>query len=137
MAIDLGLAKNIIKAALSEAEKRKLLVSVAVVDDKGSLIAFYRMIDAPIPTVDIARNKAWTAATFRMPSSEIKRFGDPAMPNCGFNTQNENDRLTTIAGGIPIKDGDKVIGSIGICGGSPDEDAKIGLIALKKAFIRN
>lgn len=107
---------------------------LAVVDENGWLIAAERMDGAIIPTLDMARDKAWTAFAFRMPSSEISKFGNPSMCNFGFNTANWNDRITTIAGGIPIKDGDKVIGAVGVSGGSPEEDevvckAAIGVIS--------
>ena len=131
MTVNLDMARKLIKAAIKEARAKNLRCSVAVADDRGVLKALYRMHHAPIPTADIARNKACTTATFRMPSSEIKQFGDPALPNCGFNTQNENDRLTTIGGGLPIICNDTLIGGIGISGGTPEEDIVIGQAALK------
>lgn len=130
MVMNLDMAKKIIKAAIERAEEMNRLCSVAIVDDRGFLVAIHRMDRAPIPTVDIARDKAWTAATFRMPSSDIIKFGDASSPGFGFNTQNWNDRLTTISGGLPIKDGDDVIGGIGVSGGMPDEDVAICEAAL-------
>ena len=129
--MNLDMAKNITKGAIRKAQAMNRLCSIAVVDDRGFLISLYRMDNAPIPTVDIARDKAWTAATFRMPSPDIVKFGDPSSPGFGFNTQNWNDRLTTIAGGLPIKDGDKVIGGIGISGGTSKEDVEICQAAIK------
>ena len=125
MVLDLATAKGIIKAGMKKAQEMNILCSIAVVDDNGILKALYRMNRAPIPTVDIARDKAWTAATFRMASSEIVKFGNPSVPGFGFNTQNYNDHLTPIAGGLPIKDGDAVIGGIGVSGGTPEEDVTI------------
>jgi len=130
MVMNLDMAKKMIKAAIERAEEMNRLCSVAIVDDRGFLVAIHRMDRAPIPTVDIARDKAWTAATFRMPSSDIIKFGDASSPGFGFNTQNWNDRLTTISGGLPIKDGDDVIGGIGVSGGMPDEDVAICEAAL-------
>jgi uncharacterized protein GlcG (DUF336 family) len=66
-----------------------------------------------------------------MPSSDIHKFGDPSMPNAGFNTANWNDRVTTIAGGMPIKEGDKVIGGIGVSGGKPEEDVAVCRAAIE------
>jgi uncharacterized protein GlcG (DUF336 family) len=130
MVMNLDMAKKMIKAAIERAEEMNRLCSVAVVDDRGFLVAIHRMDRAPIPTVDIARDKAWTAATFRMPSSDIIKFGDASSPGFGFNTQNWNDRLTTISGGLPIKCGDDVIGGIGVSGGMPDEDVAVCEAAL-------
>jgi uncharacterized protein GlcG (DUF336 family) len=134
MVMNLDMAKKMIKAAIKRAEEMNRLCSVAIVDDRGFLVAIHRMDRAPIPTVDIARDKAWTAAAFRMPSSDIIKFGDASSPGFGFNTQNWNDRLTTISGGLPIKDGDDVIGGIGVSGGMPDEDVAICEAALATAL---
>ncbi len=112
----LELAKKLLSIALAKARERNRPCSIAVVDENGWLVALHRMDEAPAPTADIARDKAWTAATFRLPSSEVTRFGT------GLNAQNWNDRLTNIPGGLPIwKDG-QVIGAVGVCGGAPEED---------------
>lgn len=131
--MNLDTAKELTRAALKKAQEMNRLCSVAIVDDRGFLISLYRMKNTPIPTVDIARNKAWTAATFRMPSPDIAKFGNPSSPGYGFNTQNWNDRLTTIAGGLPVKNGDTVIGGIGVSGGTPEEDVIIGQAAIDAA----
>jgi len=134
MVMNIELAKKIIKTAIQQAREREKLCSVAVVDDRGFLVALHRMDRAPIPTVDIARDKAWTASTFRIPSSDIGQFGDPATPGFGFNTQNWNDRLTTIPGGLPIMDGDQVIGGVGVSGGTPEEDVAVCRAALNEVL---
>lgn len=122
MVITLELAKRIIDTAIAKAKEVGKAYSIAVVDENGWLVALHRMDDAPIPTADIAWDKAWTAAVFRLPSSEASRFGDPRTPGFGFSTQNWNDRLTTIAGGLPIWDENRLIGAVGISGGTPEED---------------
>lgn len=129
MIITLKMAKQIIDAAIKHAEKIGNRCSIAVVDDCGWLIALYKMDGTLIPTVDIAWDKAWTAAAFKMASSEISKFGDTSKPNFGLNPTNWNDRLTTIAGGLPIKDGSEIIGAIGVSGGTPEEDVAICQIA--------
>lgn len=125
MKITLDVAEKIIDAAIKEAQRMGTLCSIAIADENGWLIALHRMDGALIPTVDIARDKAWTAAAFKMPSSEITRFGDPSRPDFGFNTQNWNDRLTTIAGGLPIKNGSEVVGAVGVSGGTPQQDVAV------------
>jgi len=134
MGMNIDIAKKVIKAAIQQAQEMDKLCSVAIVDDRGFLVALHRMDRAPIPTVDIARDKAWTASTFRMPSSDIGQFGDPAAPGFGLNTQNWNDRLTTIPGGLPVQDGDEVIGGVGVSGGTPEEDVAICRAALAAVF---
>ena len=130
MKINLDVAQKMIDAAIKEAQSMSILCSVAIADENGWLIALHRMDGALIPTVDIARDKAWTAAAFKMPSSEVTRFGDPSRPDFGFNTQNWNDRLTTIPGGLPIKNGSEVIGAVGVSGGTPQQDVVVSETAL-------
>jgi uncharacterized protein GlcG (DUF336 family) len=122
MEMNLKLAKSILSTAVSKAREMGRSCSIAIVDDNGWLVALHRMDGAPIPTAEIARDKAWTAAVFRLPSSEVCRFGDPRASGLGFNVQNWNDRLTTIPGGLPIRNGDHLIGAIGVCSGTPEED---------------
>jgi uncharacterized protein GlcG (DUF336 family) len=125
MKMNLDLAKRLIDSAVRSARKMNIHCSVAIVDENGWLVALHRMNGAVIPNVDIARDKAWTAAVFRLPSSEVSKFGDPLQLGFGLNKQNWNDRLTTIAGGLPIKDGDDVIGGIGVSGGTPEQDVAV------------
>jgi len=134
MVMNLDMAKILIKSAIERAGELNRLCSVAIVDDRGFLVAIHRMDYCPIPTVDIARDKAWTAATFKMPTSDIVKFDDTSNPGSGFNTQNWNDRITTISGGLPIKADNNVIGGIGVSGGKPEEDVDICQAALAAVF---
>lgn len=138
MVVSLDMARRIGKAAIKKAQEMNRLCSVAVVDDRGIPIIIYRMDHTPSPTADIAYDKAWTAASFGMPSSDIVKLGNPSCPGFGFNTENYNYRLTPIAGGLPIKDGDEVTGGIGVSGATPEEDvaiAQAGIAALS-AIVR-
>jgi len=122
MVMNLEMAKKLLQTGIQKAKEKGMAYSIAIVDENGWLVALHRMDGVPIPTAEIARDKAWTAATFRIPSSEVSQFGAPNVSGYGLNAQNWNERLTTIPGGLPIwKDG-HVIGAIGVCGGSPDED---------------
>lgn len=131
MDIRLDTARDMIRAAMGEAERIGNACSIAIVDENGWLVAAERMEGALIPTLDIARDKAWTAFAFKMPSSEIGRFGNLSAANAGFNTANWNDRLTTIGGGLPIKVSDRVIGGIGVSGGTSEEDVAICEAAIR------
>jgi len=134
MKMSLDLAEKIIAAAVEKAQEMGNRCSVAIADDKGWLVALHRMDGALIPTVDIARDKAWTAAAFKMPSSEILKYGISSRPGFGLNPTNWNDRLTSIPGGLPIKDGQNVIGSIGVCGGTSEEDLIVCKAAIAAIF---
>lgn len=123
--MNLELAKKLLQKGIEIAQEMETTCSIALVDENGWLVALHRMKGAPSPTAEIARDKAWTAAVFRRPSSEVAAYGDPKASGSGLNTQNWNDRLTTIAGGIPIWDGDLMIGAIGACGATPEEDVSL------------
>jgi uncharacterized protein GlcG (DUF336 family) len=125
MEMNLELAKRLLKIGVTEAKDMGKPCSIALVDENGWLVGLHRMDGTPIPTAEIARDKAWTAAVFQMPSSDVSCFGDPKIPGSGFNLQNWNDRLTPIPGGFPIWEGDRLIGAIGVCGGTPAEDVSL------------
>jgi uncharacterized protein GlcG (DUF336 family) len=132
--MNLEMAKKLLQAGMTEAKEKGTPCSIAIVDDNGWLVALHRMDGAPIPTSEIARDKAWTAAAFRLPSSKVPRFGDPKIPGYGLNVQNWNERLTTIPGGLPIwKDG-RVIGAIGVCSQSPKKDVLLCQNILKNVL---
>lgn len=130
MGITLDIAKKMLQAGREEAQRLNILCSIAIVDENGWLVGLHRMDGAPIPTVDIARDKAWTAAAFKLPSSDVSRFGDPSALGFGLNAQNWNDRLTTIPGGLPVENGDEVIGGVGVCGGTPEQDVAVCQVAM-------
>jgi uncharacterized protein GlcG (DUF336 family) len=132
--MNLEMAKNLLQTGIKKSKEMGKLCSIAIVDDHGWLIALHRMDGAPIPTAEIARDKAWTAATFRIPSAEVSQFGDPNVSGYGFNVQNWNERLTTIPGGLPIWENNHLIGAIGVCGQTPKEDVLIGKNILKDIF---
>ncbi|MGQ9647514.1 MAG: GlcG/HbpS family heme-binding protein [Thermodesulfobacteriota bacterium] len=132
--MNLKLAKTILSTAVFKAKEMGKVYSIAVVDENGWLVALHRMDGAPIPTAEMARDKAWTAAVFRMPSSKVSKLGDPKAKGCGFNVQNWNDRLTTIPGGLPIYKENQLIGAIGCCGQTPAKDLSLAQDVLKNIF---
>jgi uncharacterized protein GlcG (DUF336 family) len=132
--LNLEMAKKLLQAGIKKAQEMGRSCSIAIVDENGWLVALHRMDGAPIPNAEIARDKAWTAATFRIPSAEVSQLGDPKVSGYGFNVQNWNERLTTIPGGLPIWENNHLIGAIGVCGQTPKEDVLIGKNILKDIF---
>lgn len=118
-------------AAVQAAESRGIRINVAVVDAGGTLAAFLRMPGAFLHSVDIAIDKAYTAASFGFPTSqwmpllaqdEALRMGLPERP-----------RLVVFGGGLPLREGESLIGGIGVSGGSAEQDeacARAGLQAI-------
>ena len=108
-------------AAVQEASARRIRVNVAVVDASGVLLGFLRMPGAFLQSADIAIDKAYTAASFRLPTgawdealkghSPAVRQGLPARP-----------RFTGFGGGLPLFDEGELVGGIGVSGGSEEQD---------------
>jgi len=126
---------KVVEAALEAAERMGLLVSVCLSDPDGWPRVFYRMDGALFPTAELARDKAWTAAAFRMPSADAASFGRKDAPGWGIPTSGWNERFCPVPGGMPIlDDGGRSLGSVGIAGGTPAQDARIAREAAKEAL---
>lgn len=119
-------------AAIRKAEAMGARVNVAVVDAGGNLAAFLRMPGAFLHSIDIAIDKAYTAAGFGFPTgawSEALKTHSPAVQT-GLPLR---PRLVAFGGGLPVRHGDDVIGGIGVSGGSEEQDetcASAGLAAI-------
>jgi glc operon protein GlcG len=125
--LDYSEAEKIVGAIIEEARRRRQEVVVAVADPYGELIALARMDGAPIPSIRIATNKAWTAARARTPTREI---GEQSRhPEQGYDIAYYGDpRFVGWGGGIPVfKDGE-VVGSVAVSGLSADEDAELAVL---------
>ena len=119
--ISLDLAQAVIRAAMAEAKKRNWKMNLAVVDSGGNLVAFERMDGAMLASIQIAMHKAQAAATFRRPT---KVFED------GINLMHLNyllafDGVIASRGGIPLIDQGRIIGAIGVSGGTDSQDEVI------------
>jgi glc operon protein GlcG len=119
-------AKRILDVIVEKASQMNKAAVIAVADPHGELIAFARMDGAPIPSIRIAANKAWTAARERKATKEI---GDKVKhPEKGFDIAYYGDhRFVGWGGGIPIKKGDQVVGAIGVSGLSSAEDIELAM----------
>jgi len=121
---------RVVEAAMDKAEEMGLAVSACLSDAEGWPRVFYRMDGAPYPTAELARDKAWTAAAFRVPSSDISGYGVKGLPALGIPTGGWNERVCPIPGGLPIFDTDGVlVGSIGVAGGTTAQDVRIAKTA--------
>jgi glc operon protein GlcG len=127
--IDYPDAKRMIDLIVEKAAQMEKSVVVAVTDPHGELVAFARMDGAPISSVRIAANKAWTAARERKPTKDI---GEKVRhPEKGHDIAYYGDpRFVGWGGGLPIwKDG-VVAGAIGVSGLSSREDVELATLAL-------
>lgn len=122
-----------VQAAVRYAEGKGWKINVAVCDRGGNLMAFLRMPGAFIHSIDIAIDKAYTAASFGFPTKAwMGAIGHDDGMKFGFSNQ---PRLIVFGGGLPIGSGDW-IGGIGVSGASEAEDeecARAGLAAIGMA----
>lgn len=121
MTVDLATAHRMIAAAHAEAEARSLLVSAAVVDAGGHLIAFGRMDGAEIAGPVLAVDKAYTAVANRIATSELAALAAPGGELFGLHA-NGGGRFVIFGGGVPIAVGGVIVGGVGVSGASATED---------------
>ena len=112
-------------------EQDNLGASVAVVDDHGELLAFLRTDGCKLPSLNIAINKAFTAAREKTASKEVGE----ASRSSPFPMTNFGDlRYTAWGGGIPITIKGETLGAVGVSGLPEEEDMRLAQEAVN-AFI--
>lgn len=121
MSIDLDTAQRMIRAAHAEAARRSVLVSAAVVDAGGHLIAFGRMDGAEIAGPVLAVDKAYTATSNSTSTAELSVLAAPGGELFGLHA-NGNGRFVIFGGGVPIVVDDTVIGGVGVSGAAVSDD---------------
>lgn len=128
----LDMAKKMVEAAEKKAIEIDVPMVIAVCDMGGNLVLCHRMEDSLLASLSIAQDKAFTSVSLKMPSATVYDVAKEAGPLFGLETTCDG-RIVSFGGGIPIMEGDKIIGAIGVSGGSVEEDvsvAEAGLAAL-------
>ena len=123
-AVTLSAAQAVLEAARSKASEIGVPMNIAVVDEGSNLVAFARMDDAWLGSIDIAQNKAYTARAFDMPTKDLAPLAQPGAPLYGIEASNHG-RLIVFAGGIPLVSDASVVGAIGVSGGSVEQDQEV------------
>ncbi len=124
--ITLEQAQQVIAAATRKAADEDLRMNIAVVDAGNNLTAFARMDGAWLGSIDIALDKATTARSFDMPTSDLVDMAQPGEPLYGIQSlTGSQGNIVVFAGGIPLKSGDTIIGAVGVSGGTPDQDEMV------------
>lgn len=121
-------ALKIVAAIQAELEKQNKAAAIAVADSHGELIAFLRLDGCKLPSLNIAINKAFTAAR---EGTESKVIGQRSREE-GFPMTNFGDlRYTAWGGGVPVIYQGKVIGAIGVSGIPETEDMAMAQLGIK------
>jgi glc operon protein GlcG len=128
--LDYSEARRAVDLVLERASQMQKAASVAVADAHGDLICFARMDGAPVSSIRIAMNKAWTAARERKTTQEI---GEKVKhPEKGHDIAYYGDpQYVGWGGGIPVwKDG-QVVGAVAVSGLSSQEDIALATLAVE------
>lgn len=125
------LADALIAGAVAKANEMQVPMCIALCDPSGTLVAFRRMDHAPLLSVQIAQDKAYTAVSFGMATHEWHEFikNDPPLLEGIVHTP----RLVVFGGGYPIKVDGVMVGGIGVSGGHYSHDMEVAQAALAAA----
>jgi uncharacterized protein GlcG (DUF336 family) len=126
-------ARKIIAAGEKKAEEIGQPMNIAVADSGGNLIAHVRMDGAWIGSIDISIKKAFTSRAFDIATKDLATHSQSGGQFFGIHASNDG-KIMIFAGGIPLKKDGKVVGAIGVSGGSGDQDhavAEAGAAAYK------
>ena len=117
-------ARRALEAAVREAQRIGVAVCVSVADQAGHLLAFGRMDGAPLLSVSLSQDKAYTVAAFGgLPTHEwFDMIKDESPLLHGIVKTN---RLTVFGGGIPVRVDGKLVGAVGVSGGSAEQDRSV------------
>lgn len=119
--ITLEEARRIIGAAEKKAKEIGQPMNIAIADAGGNLVAHVRMDGAWIGSIDISIKKAWTSRAFDISTQELSKHSQSGNQFFGIHASNDG-RVMIFAGGIPLKRDGKVVGAIGVSGGSGEQD---------------
>ncbi len=123
-------AQKAIEVIQSEMLKRGLAGVVAIADQHGELIALLRMDGAPLASIQIAANKAYTAARERRPSREIGRAVRD--PEHGFDIAYYGDpKMVGWGGGLPVVVDGVVVGAVGVSGLPQEVDMELAQLGVE------
>jgi uncharacterized protein GlcG (DUF336 family) len=117
-------ARKIIAAAERKAKELGQPMNIAVADAGGHLVAHVRMDEAWLGSIDISIKKAFTARAFDISTKDLARHSQSGGEFFGIHASNDG-RVMIFAGGIPVRRAGKVVGAVGVSGGSGEQDQAV------------
>jgi len=114
-------ARRVIVAAEKKAKEVGQPMNIAVADQGGNLVSHVRMDNAWIGSVDISIKKAYTSCAFDIATKDLATHSQSGGQFFGIHASN-NGKIMIFAGGIPLKRDGKVVGAVGVSGGSGEQD---------------
>ena len=130
-AITLDQATKVIAGAEAEAKKNNWPVAIVVLDSGGHIVALHRLDNTQFGSVEVARQKAWSAVAYRRPSKvfqDVVAGGGAGLRMLGL------EGASLLEGGLPLMADGKLVGAIGVSGVTGEQDSQIaaaGVAALK------
>src|SRR5262249_44285376 len=125
--LSLGMAITIANTTITACRAKGAKSAAVVLDRSGQIMVALRDEDAPPNTVEMARRKALTARRFNTSSADFQKNTLPDSPRAG---QRDVPEMLALSGGVPIKIGNEIIGSVGSSGSGLEADdacAKAGV----------
>ena len=122
--ITLDEAQTVIAAPRAKADEIGVPMNIAIVDAGGNLTAFAKMDNAWLGSIDIAQSKAFSARAFDMATKDLGAESQTGKSLFGINASNHG-KIIIFAGGIPLRQGGRVVGAIGVSGGSVEQDQEV------------
>ena len=121
--LTLATARAGVAAVQAAAREMGVAMTCAVVDSGDQLVCFERMDGADLIGVTLARDKAFTALTNRMPTRDLARLVQPGTEFYGYDSV-ANGRTIVFAGGVPLEIDGVLVGALGVSGGSAEQDQR-------------
>jgi uncharacterized protein GlcG (DUF336 family) len=116
----LAQALELLEHTRAEADARSLSLATCVVDAGGHVIASQRMDGAALGAMRLAVGKAYTAVLWGTPTGYFMQSTQPSGDDWGWNAT--DPRIVVYAGGVPLYDGEQLVGGLGASGGTADQD---------------
>jgi len=122
--LTLGDARLVLEGSEAKAKEIGVDMDIAVADEGGHLLAFIRMDNARVTSIDVAISKAFTAACARRGTHEYAIIAGAGGPAFGIHVSNQG-RFMIVGGGLPIFIDGVVAGGVGCSSGSPEQDREV------------
>lgn len=119
--ISLEMAKKLMDEVEDYARSKDLACVIAVDDAHGNPIAVHVMEDAFLVSYQVATQKAYTAVAVKMSTMELSKMVQPGGTFYGLEAMHDG-RIVAFGGGVPLRIGGKIVGGLGVSGGTGEQD---------------
>ncbi len=117
--LDLARAKRLIEAVEAEADRQGKKAVIAVCNAEGNPVAVHVMDGAFLVSYEVAVKKAYTSVAVKMPTIELAKLAQPGQTFYGLANL---EKMVIFGGGVPLMENGRIIGGLGISGGTGEED---------------